>query len=223
MSPRSGPSSAPQSRRPSGETDVRDAPRFSLGGGVDRNQQVRMSAVGREYTLMRFKARVVQAHAEISTLVAFAEMAWAAVSSKHDDAAFLAEHPSARRLPKLDDQALELLHDQTLAWISRSNLAHSLNLHAGLELSDASCMTLRLRGMAGERVAASFSDDMYLLETLAGAMQLRGAVRVARRRLGPAGSPAAGEAEVDAEPSAEEERSGAKDYSESTFLADNDG
>ena len=43
-------------------------------------------------------------------------------------------------------------------------------------------MTVRMRNLKGEPLAAHFSDDADLLELLAEWMELRSAVRMARRR-----------------------------------------
>ena len=152
--------------------------RMSLGGGVDRDQQVRMSAVGHEFTRLCFSARTVQARAELATVLDFAQMVWSLIVSKRD----LATPESERVTRPVLDKALEVLYEQATAWLARSQLAHSLALHVALERAQQTGgMTLWMRGLQGEKLSASFSDEVSLLELLADAFEIRGTIRLQRR------------------------------------------
>jgi len=60
--------------------------------------------------------------------------------------------------------------------------AHSLALHVALERAQQTGgMTLWMRGLQGEKLSASFSDEVSLLELLADAFEIRGTIRLQRR------------------------------------------
>ena len=164
--------------------------RMSLGGGLDRDHNVKMSALGHAFTRLCFSARAVQARADLATLLDFSQQVWMTIISKREEV----ESERVRR-PVLD-KALEVLWEQATVWLERSQMAHSLALHAAIEPANepklgnepklshqtgAAQMTLRLRGLKGERFSASFSDEISLLELLADAFEIRGTIALARR------------------------------------------
>ena len=160
--------------------------RMSLGGGLDRDHNVKMSALGHAFTRLCFSARAVQARADLATLLDFSQQVWMTIVSKREEV----ESERVRR-PVLD-KALEVLWEQATVWLERSQMAHSLALHAAIEPADEPKsgnqtgtqirqMTLRLRGLKGERFSASFSDEISLLELLADAFEIRGTIALARR------------------------------------------
>ena len=93
--------------------------------------------------------------------------------------------PATYSAPLPDHHERQVLYKQTLEWLERSQLAHSLALHASLRTAHDSSMTLWLRGLKGERFTASFSDEVLLLELLAEALQFQGVVRAAQQRTNP--------------------------------------
>ena len=148
----------------------------SLGGGVDRNQQVRIAALGHEATSLRFSASTVKAWAELATLLDFVQQVWSLVVAKRG----LSKGDERMRRPVLD-RALKVLHEQALDWLERSQFTFSMSVHASLELRDG-MVVFWLRGVKDERFAASLSDEVSLLELMHYAMEIRGWRAQSRRK-----------------------------------------
>ena len=111
-------------------------------------------------------------------LAALAQQVWARLLNARDPDEAREE---ARRRPYVFDDAFELLMEQVSWWLQRSQLQQKLAMHVAVTLDADHCMTVRLLNLKGEPDAAYFSDETDLLELLAEWMELRSAVRLARR------------------------------------------
>lgn len=107
---------------------------------------------------------------------------WARLLNARDEELADEGREDESRRPFAFDGAVELLMEQTAWWLQRAHLEHSLAMFFAASLDDSSCMTVRLQNLKGKPRAAHFSDDADLLELLAEWMELRSAVRKARRR-----------------------------------------
>jgi hypothetical protein len=58
---------------------------MSLGGGLDRDHNVKMSALGHAFTRLCFSARAVQARADLATLLDFSQQVWMTIVSKREE------------------------------------------------------------------------------------------------------------------------------------------
>ncbi|KAL1524712.1 hypothetical protein AB1Y20_019596 [Prymnesium parvum] len=156
----------------------------SLGhsfGMPPQNQQVRLSAMGTYFTRMVFEAQEVHVHAQLSNILLLVQHIWARLLNARDKEE-VSEEASTNRGPFVFDDAFDLLMQQTSWWLQRSHLEQTLALHFDLKIDDDSGMTIALRNLKGEPVAAHFSDDANLLELLAEFLALRSAVRSAKRQ-----------------------------------------